>query len=106
MIGTVLFVSARTYINTSIWQLYGLYMRNNKLVGPPTLSTTIQSVSCSVLLMLPPDSTAIMLYRGAYDVWFDVGSDAIHYGNNDFSGAFVRSMSYAALAEYPARASI
>lgn len=56
MIGVVLFVGALTIT----WvRISGVYMRNNKLARPDRPNRQ----SCSMLLMLPHDSTAIMLYR-------------------------------------------
>lgn len=63
MIGVVLFVGALTITRVRI---SGVYMRNNKLAGSDRPSR--QSGPCSMLLMLPHDSTAIMLYRGGHDV--------------------------------------
>lgn len=68
MIGVVLFVGALTIT----WvRISGVYMRNNKLAGSDRPNR--QSEPCSMLLMLPHDSTAIMLYRGGHDVWCGAG---------------------------------
>lgn len=90
------------YINM-IWQLYDLYMRNNKLVGSLRHSRQPYLQTIGIVFNV---INATARFDGDYviqmSVWrmMRVGSDAIHYGNNDFSGAFVRSMSQVALGEY------